>query len=75
MDARTDLDVLQDSMVETLKKAKQYAQSHHASSWVVGIACVGAGVGVWAGVPRDAAYLISAGAVLVLVPLLNSVTN
>jgi len=62
-------------MVETLQKAKKYAQSHHASSWIVGAACVAAGAGVWAGVPRDAAYLISAGLVLVLVPTLNAITE
>jgi len=72
---RIDVDALQSAMVETLQKAKKYASSHHASSWVVGVACVAAGAGVWAGVPRDAAYLISAGLVLVLVPLLNSVTD
>jgi len=75
MDGRANLDALQSAMVETLQKAKKYASSHHASSWVVGVACVAAGAGVWAGVPRDAAYLISAGLVLVLVPLLNSVTD
>jgi len=69
------MDALRGDMVETLKKAKQYASSNHASSWVVGSACVAAGAGVWAGVPRDAAYLISAGLVLVLVPLVNSITE
>lgn len=62
-------------MLDKFKAAKKYAQSHHASSWVVGAACVAAGAGVWAGVPRDAAYLISAGLVLVLVPLVNSITD
>ncbi|MCS3667404.1 hypothetical protein GGP77_001633 [Salinibacter ruber] len=62
-------------MLDKLKAATKYAESHHASSWVVGVACVAAGVGVWAGVPRDAAYLISAGLVLVLVPLLNAIQD
>jgi hypothetical protein len=62
-------------MLDKLKAATQYAESRHASSWIVGAACVAAGAGVWVGVPRDAAYLISAGLVLVLVPLLNSVTD
>jgi len=60
-------------MLDKLKKATKYAESNHASSWLVGIVCIAGGVGVWSGVPRDAAYLISAGLVLVLVPLVNSI--
>jgi len=62
-------------MLDKLKTATQYAESRHASSWIVGAACVAAGAGVWAGVPRDAAYLISAGLVLVLVPVVNAIRD
>jgi hypothetical protein len=62
-------------MLDKLKAATQYAQSRHASSWIVGMALIMGGVGIYAGAPRDAVYMATAGLVLVLVPLLNSVTD
>jgi hypothetical protein len=62
-------------MLDKLKAATQYAQSRHASSWIVGMALIMGGVGIYAGAPRDAVYMATAGLVLVLVPLVNSVTD
>jgi len=62
-------------MLDKLKAATQYAESRHASSWIVGAALILGGVGIYAGIARDAVYMATAGLVLVLVPLLNSVTD
>jgi len=62
-------------MLDKLKAATQYAESRHASSWIVGMALIMGGVGIYAGAPRDAVYMATAGLVLVLVPLVNSVTD
>jgi len=60
-------------MLDKLKAATQYAESRHASSWIVGAALIVGGVGIYAGIPRDAVYMGTAGLVLVLVPLVNSI--
>jgi len=62
-------------MLDKLKAATKYAESRHASSWIVGAALILGGIGIYAGIPRDAVYMTTAGLVLVLVPLLNSVTD
>ncbi|MCS4162728.1 hypothetical protein GGP94_003176 [Salinibacter ruber] len=62
-------------MLDKLKTATKYAESRHASSWIVGAALILGGVGIYMGIPRDAVYMATAGLVLVLVPLLNSVTD
>jgi hypothetical protein len=60
-------------MLDKLKAATKYAESRHASSWIVGAALILGGVGIYAGIPRDAVYMGAAGLVLVLVPLVNSI--
>jgi uncharacterized membrane protein len=62
-------------MLDKLKAATQYAQSRHASSWIVGMALIMGGVGIYAGAPRDAVYMATAGLVLVLVPALNAIRD
>jgi hypothetical protein len=39
----------------------------------VGAALILGGVGIYAGIPRDAVYMGAAGLVLVLVPVVNSI--
>jgi len=62
-------------MLDKLKTATQYAESRHASSWIVGVALLLGGIGIYAGIPRDAVYMGAAGLVLVLVPLANTIQN
>jgi len=62
-------------MLDKLKTATQYAESRHASSWVVGASLILGGAGIYAGIPRDAVYMGTAGLVLVLVPLLNAIQD
>jgi len=60
-------------MLDKLKTATRYAESRHASSWIVGAALIFGGVGIYLGIPRDAVYMGAAGLVLVLVPVVNSI--
>jgi len=62
-------------MLDKLKAATRYAESRHASSWIVGAALILGGVGIDAGIPRDAVYMATAGLVLVLVPALNAIRD
>jgi len=62
-------------MLDKLKVATRYAENRHASSWIVGAALILGGAGIYTGIPRDAVYMATAGLVLVLVPLVNSVTD
>ncbi|WVM04111.1 hypothetical protein [Salinibacter phage B2_17] len=62
-------------MLDKLKTATKYAESRHASSWIVGAALILGGVGIYAGIARDAVYMGTAGLVLVLVPALNSIQS
>jgi len=62
-------------MLDKLKAATQYAESRHASSWIVGMALIMGGVGIYAGAPRDAVYMATAGLVLVLVPAFNAIRD
>lgn len=62
-------------MLDKLKTATRYAESRHASSWIVGAALILGGAGIYAGVPRDAVYMVTAGLVLVLVPLVNAIQD
>jgi uncharacterized membrane protein len=62
-------------MLDKLKAATKYAESRHASSWVVGVALILGGAGIYTGIPRDAVYMATAGLVLVLVPALNAIRD
>jgi len=41
----------------------------------VGVALILGGIGVYAGISRDAVYMATAGLVLVLVPLVNAIED
>jgi hypothetical protein len=62
-------------MLDKLKTATRYAESRHASSWIVGTALLLGGAGIYTGIPRDAVYMATAGLVLVLVPLANAIQD
>jgi len=62
-------------MLDKLKAATKYAESRHASSWILGAALILGGVGIYVGAPRDAVYMATAGLVLVLVPLVNEIQD
>jgi len=62
-------------MLDKLKTATKYAESRHASSWIVGAALLLGGVGIYMGIPRDAVYMGTAGLVLVLVPAVNAIQS